>query len=368
MRYKVLDSWRGICALLVVLFHAKGHGPIGESSFIRGSFLFVDFFFVLSGFVMAEAYATRIESGRGFREFLVRRFGRVWPLHAVMLGAFLAVELSKLALVRLTGSQFSHAPFTDTMSPDGFLPSLLLLHAMGLLPGLTWNIPSWSIAAEFWSYVVFGLVVWRLRAKTVIAAVTIASVAAVTLVLYSRQLMDVSFDLGVVRCLYGFFLGVVVHRISRVWRATHLAFGTAIELLSVTLGFGFVAMAHDTTLAFVSPLVFATVIFVFARSDGAVSNLLQTRVFASLGLWSYSIYMTHIFLLGIVNMSASVLGKLGVSRQLSQPWQDFRAMPGVSDAEMLVFALGVIAVSSLTFRLIEMPAQQAVNRWAKSLH
>jgi len=142
--------------MFVVLYHAKGNGVLGQSSVIGGAFLFVDFFFVLSGFVMAEAYSARIEDGRAFREFMVRRFGRVWPLHAAILVAFLGLELSKLALVRLTALQFANAPFTASMAPEGFLPSLLLVHAMGLLKELTWNGPSWSIGAEFWTYAVLG--------------------------------------------------------------------------------------------------------------------------------------------------------------------------------------------------------------------
>ena len=52
-RFQVLDSWRGICALLVALFHFPTASAISQSRFIASSYLFVDFFFVLSGFVIA---------------------------------------------------------------------------------------------------------------------------------------------------------------------------------------------------------------------------------------------------------------------------------------------------------------------------
>ncbi len=367
MRYKALDSWRGICALLVVLFHAKGSGFLGESSLIAGSFLFVDFFFVLSGFVMAAAYASRIETGRGFREFIIRRFGRVWPLHAAMLLAFLVLELAKLVLVRVAGVQLSSTPFTASMTPEGFLPSLLLVHAMGLLPALTWNGPSWSIGAEFWTYVVFGLVIWRLRARQVLVSALIAASALAWLVARSTRLMDVSFDLGLIRCLYGFFLGVVTYRLSRSWSDSRPAVGSGPEIAAMALGFGFVAYAHDTQTAYLSPIVFALVIFIFAWSDGGVSRLLQTRPFTALGLWSYSIYMTHIFLLGLVSMSSKLVEKVVAARLVDEQWHDFLAAPGVSDAGMLAFALAVVLVSSQTYRLIEVPCQDVVNRWARSL-
>jgi peptidoglycan/LPS O-acetylase OafA/YrhL len=366
MRYKALDSWRGICALFVVLYHAKGEGLLGQSSFIGGAFLFVDFFFVLSGFVMAEAYAARIEDGRGFREFLVRRFGRVWPLHAAMLLAFLGLELTKLALVKATGLQLTNAPFSASMSPDGFLPSLLLVHAMGLRDALTWNGPSWSIGAEFWTYAVFGLVIWRFRERKILVSTLLSLGAAVVLLVYSPRLMDVTYDLGFVRCLYGFFLGVVGHRISTQWRASHGPFGTLAEAASACLAFAFVALAHDSRLAFVSPIVFVLVIFVFAWSDGSLARALQTRPFLNLGLWSYSIYMTHLFLIGAVSMLGKLLTKVVGASPAAAQWSERIASPGASDVGMVAFTLLVVAISSMTYRFIELPGQALVNRWVKA--
>jgi peptidoglycan/LPS O-acetylase OafA/YrhL len=57
-RYVVLDSWRGICAILVALFHIPLQWHFQGASFVRGSWLFVDFFFVLSGFALAAAFRT----------------------------------------------------------------------------------------------------------------------------------------------------------------------------------------------------------------------------------------------------------------------------------------------------------------------
>lgn len=56
-RSLVLDTWRGICVLLVALFRFPTSSMISQSAFIDSSYLFVDFFFVLSGFVIASSYA-----------------------------------------------------------------------------------------------------------------------------------------------------------------------------------------------------------------------------------------------------------------------------------------------------------------------
>jgi peptidoglycan/LPS O-acetylase OafA/YrhL len=362
MRYKTLDSWRGICALLVVLYHSSGSGSLGSNAFIRGAFLFVDFFFVLSGFVMSEAYLSRIGSGEAFRTFLIRRLGRVWPLHAAMLLAFLLLELVKLGLVTRLGVQLSSAPFTGTLDPSGLLPSVLLANAMGLLPSLTWNIPSWSIAAEYWTYVVFGLIVWRVRAQVTAVALVVAIAAAAALVVWSRHGMDATYDLGIVRCLYGFFVGVLVHRLSRGWRARRAPIGTAVELAVSAAMVAFVALAHSGRVAFVSPLVFGGVVFAFAWSEGALSRTLQQPAFVKLGVWSYSIYMTHVFLLGVVNMAAKLADRIVAARGASAAWDRFWEAPGVADAGTVAFAGLVIGVSAVTYRLIEVPGQAIADR------
>lgn len=80
MRYDVLDSWRGVCATIVALMHFNGLHHLWDLPLLRNAYLFVDFFFVLSGFVISHAYAARIESSSEALRFMVRRFGRVWPL------------------------------------------------------------------------------------------------------------------------------------------------------------------------------------------------------------------------------------------------------------------------------------------------
>src|SRR5690348_368784 len=91
-RFVALDSWRGICAVLVVLFHFTSVLPsaLDGSMFIRNSYLFVDFFFVLSGFVLCHGYRGRIAGTHDAWRFALRRFARVWPLHAVVLACFVA--------------------------------------------------------------------------------------------------------------------------------------------------------------------------------------------------------------------------------------------------------------------------------------
>ncbi len=76
-RFAILDTWRGVCASLVALGHCTIYGHLFDLHFVRGAYLWVDFFFVLSGFVITHAYGERVSSWRQVKAFMLRRFGRL---------------------------------------------------------------------------------------------------------------------------------------------------------------------------------------------------------------------------------------------------------------------------------------------------
>src|SRR5882672_759031 len=94
-RFLVLDSWRGIAACLVALFHLDAYSHLYGVPFLRNSWLFVDFFFVLSGFVIAANYQQRLLDGFGVGRFLFLRLGRLYPLHFAMLALFVGWDLMR---------------------------------------------------------------------------------------------------------------------------------------------------------------------------------------------------------------------------------------------------------------------------------
>jgi peptidoglycan/LPS O-acetylase OafA/YrhL len=80
-RFHVLDGMRGIAALAVMLFHYHSFGV--HSRFFSNTFTAVDFFFVLSGFVLSHAYGEKLRVGTGAGDYLVRRIARLFPLAAL---------------------------------------------------------------------------------------------------------------------------------------------------------------------------------------------------------------------------------------------------------------------------------------------
>ncbi|TIT36909.1 MAG: acyltransferase [Mesorhizobium sp.] len=378
-RFQVLDSWRGICALLVALFHFPTPSVISQSSFIGSSYLFVDFFFVLSGFVIASSYADRLGRPEEVARFALVRFGRIYPLHLVMLAAFAAFELLRLVLPQLHGT--GAAPFTGGSDLKSLAANLLLLQGVGFEDRLTWNAPSWSISAEFFAYLLFAGVVFIAGARAWIWFVAAAVTAPLFLLGFSTHHMDVSYDFGFIRCLYGFSLGALLawfqHDSIAGARQVLVANGprvswTLAEIIMVAVIVLFVSLAGDNDAGIAAPLVFALALFLFAHEGGWISALLRTPFMLTLGALSYSIYMVHIFVQArLINVAGLVERKLGLGLigdivLRGGPATGFG--PGWTGTVAIVVMLAAtIAMSWITWRLVEMPAMAWFRRLSKRI-
>ncbi|WP_370678153.1 acyltransferase family protein [Pleomorphomonas sp. PLEO] len=352
MRMKALDGWRGIGALAVCFIHLQLNGYLTSVPSLDSWTLAVDFFFVLSGFVIARVYADELADGERVAIFAVRRLGRLWPLHLSMLALFIVVELAKLALQRETGFSSEHAAFAAARNPSDILPIALFLQTVRLGPELTWNFPSWSISAEIWTYAVFALVAVRTAGRPdrrMVVAGVIALAAWLILVVDITGRGMISTDVfGIVRCLLGFFSGVLAECLHRRGSFRSLADGRA-EIPMALAGIGLVwATASLPEARYFAPLVFLALVFAHADDRGLLSRFMATWPVQWLGRLSYSIYLTHLFLVAYV-----------VPR-LSQTID--RLMPdAVATREGLVAAIYialVMAFSLATWRFIELPGQR----------
>src|SRR5579871_5277008 len=90
-----LESLRGLAALTVVIYHAVWNNPITSLSFFQNGALMVDFFFVLSGFVIFHSYGRKLGSWSQIGRFLWLRLGRLYPLHLAFLLVFFGFEVAK---------------------------------------------------------------------------------------------------------------------------------------------------------------------------------------------------------------------------------------------------------------------------------
>jgi len=380
--FRVLDSWRGIAALLVAMFHLNVYSAIYPLDFIRNAYLFVDFFFVLSGFVITHSYAGRLGTLEDLGSFAVKRLGRLWPLHVVVLLAFVAVESAK-AVLAARGASFYIPPFTGANSLHTLPMNLAFAQSFGLEQQLTWNPPSWSICAEFWTYLIFAgalfvATTWlgriRFAAAGLIAAILIGSAA--TLIMLGQHGIDATYDLGLVRCLYGFLVGHVTYRL---WQAASRArfntgFLEAAALIAVVV---YVSVVGRTGYSFFAPLVFAVVVLVFAFESGPVSRLMSNRGNDWLGRISYSLYMWQAFIIfNFVDRPVSIIEKMtgrvlttteGVGSALGNEASKLIVLGGhfLPILVTLLFVGFLVAVASVSYYLIEKPGQQLFARLAR---
>jgi peptidoglycan/LPS O-acetylase OafA/YrhL len=362
-RFVVLDSWRGVCALLVAV-HNLNFGPwVPQATFVAHSWLFVDFFFVLSGFVITHAYLDKLGSVADVASFVLRRVGRLWPLQATILIALIGMWLVKSIIARLLHLPVDAASNELEHSLRSIIANFLLIQSFDVPSWRTWNTPSWSISTELWTYFLFALIcllsLARERSVLIIVACGVL-VSGAMLFLFSPDFLGTNTDYAFFRCIYGFFIG---HLVYRVWEnPIRLSKGEIAETLAVISVFGFVLVTGGDIRSMAAPLVFGFAIWVFAQERGYLSNLLKARAFIQLGIWSYSIYMVHWLVRNIVVQLEGIVDKL-VTRDAFPSYMSFNN-PWTMRVVLAMYLVVVILLAAFTYRFVEQPGRRYFNRIA----
>jgi peptidoglycan/LPS O-acetylase OafA/YrhL len=298
------------------------HSPFnfGEDplSFTKNGYLFVDFFFILSGFVMSYAYGEKIRNGMPFLNYISLRLGRLYPLHLFMLLAWVPYILLKQYLYE---SGFGGSDQSDRSNLFSFVTNLLLIHSMGIHSAHSWNYPSWSISTEFFAYVLFYVLILTLdKGRTLRVPLVISILCYTFLFSLGRDNFDITYDFGFIRCVAAYYLGVFLFRLRPMVMPTNtLRFVGPLELISAGLVLGAVTYANvgNLFIAF-TVLTFAIALLVFSSSNnGYLGKFLETKFMRHLGIWSYSIYMVHALVsAGVSNVFEYVL-KFNLSEPLA---------------------------------------------------
>ncbi|MES2339542.1 MAG: acyltransferase [Pseudomonadota bacterium] len=337
---RALTSVRGLAAWMVVLYHIRlsiaGLPPSIVDGLAKG-YLAVDFFFLLSGFVIWMTWGQRLRDG-GLAEvpaFLQKRIARIWPLHVVVLTAAVALALLLAATGRHDAREF---PFAE-------LPlHLLLVQNWGFTPALAWNDPAWSISAELGAYLLFPLLALAIDWRRVPTGAVIAAIAAAAVLLAAvfawAGAETLGHDiprLGLVRCVIEFGMGTATGALWLRWRDTPWVPAGLSALCALAL----LASPLPETLRI--PVGFAGLLLALALTAEMRGHPLEGRALHYLGEVSYATYLGH-FLLWFTFKLAFV--------------DDARAVPvGLVVAYLML----VLASSIALYHLIERPAQRWVN-------
>lgn len=357
---KSLEGGRGLAALIVALYHLKVGAQ--QWAMIRHGYLFVDLFFVLSGFVICAAYSSRMSSGADFRSFFIRRFGRLWPLLVFSTLAFILLQngivAAKLAAVAAGQTSVLGTPGAlQFLPPDPWqlLAVATFTHALNLFDDLILNTPTWSISTEFVTYMLFALVCLSFKGRARLITFALLSVASLAICFWASisvhrcmaegGCLSLTWDYGLPRSVFSFFMGALCWHWAR-GRVLHANTWAAIgmALLSVLL----LTVDSHPILAFAFPFVFAVLILACCQDQGWLATILKTRPLQLLGERSYSIYLMHMPLLLVFE---------NVARRFESPV----ARLGV----VVVFVAVLVVVSGWTYRYVEHPFRDLFNRLAK---
>ena len=281
---------RGQAAIVVALFH--GLGPFELGHVLRSAHLAVDFFFALSGIVIAHAYEHKLQRGMTLRTFLLRRLIRLYPLLLLGLSMGLVVMLIRVH-VQLDPS-YLPAVFKSFVAGLWLLPSPYLTE---IEHGLAWplNIPMWSLFAELLMNVVYAAFLAKRSSRTLLC-VLLGALALTTWGAYQyrgfdagNHWQDVSF--GLVRVLYPFVIGVLLYR----WHSHQSVRtqGTAAAWLAQALLVSCLVLPVPSAWAAVFQYVAVVGIFPCAIWLGALQKGTAYPRRLDFGQLSYAIYVLH---------------------------------------------------------------------------
>ncbi|MDR1516753.1 MAG: acyltransferase [Dysgonamonadaceae bacterium] len=329
--YEILDGLRGVAAVMVVIFHIfEFHTITREENFVAHGYLAVDFFYALSGFVIAYAYDDRWKkrplptlptregvSGMSIWAFVKRRLIRLHPM--VVFGTLVGTLLFYL-------SATSGVPFDD--GGTSFYPlvsqtpwwALILAMLAGMLmlptpPALDYrgigemyalNSPAWSLFFEYIANLLYGLFVRRFS-KTMLSV--LVALSAGTLLYFSTfhygninfgwQCSQENLLMGIVRVMYPFFAGVLLYRLKRLTRVKN-GFLWCSLILVVMLAVPPLAsnglyesplwingLYESLTIIAVFPLI------VYLGASSKVTGKYASKICKFLGEISFPLYMVH---------------------------------------------------------------------------
>ncbi len=300
--YEILDGLRGVAALTVVAFHIlEAFSTSHLDLMINHGYLAVDFFFLLSGFVIGYAYDDRWLN-MTFGNFIKRRLERLQPMviMGMLIGAacfyFQASDLFpiihtvpvwKLLVVLLIG--FTMLPLPPSMDIRGWDE----MHPL--------NGPAWSLFFEYLVNFFYGLFIHKFSKRALSVLVFISACMLIHLaittgdVIGGWSLEPVQFYTGLTRVLYPFFAGLLLYRMSNLGSVKNAFLWCSLLLLAALamprIGGGEHIWMNGIYDALVITAIFPFIVWVGA--SGQLTGRTSKWIGKFLGDISYPVYITH---------------------------------------------------------------------------
>jgi peptidoglycan/LPS O-acetylase OafA/YrhL len=340
-QFTTMDGLRGVAALAVVTRHVPDHTFL---NLLPGSYLAVDLFFVLSGFVLAYAYGDRLKSDLTPQRFMLLRVIRLYPLYAF--GTALAAFWTAYGLLRGVHYKLEQTTFS-LIGAALFLP---------IPPGLSidrthafpFDAPAWSL---FWELAVNALFSWIfLSARRQLLSVTliIAGAALLSYTSVANGGLDGGFEwssfwAGGGRVVYSFFAGVGVHwlwangRLSRA-APSWVLYPLLLLVFSVPVS-GNIRIMFD---------MLATIVILPAIVASSTGTRFS-RISKTLGISSYGIYIIHVPLIQFID------------RLYFIRYRTYYSNIGYTGTIFILLTTTILAI--FLDKIFDQPARALLNNW-----
>lgn len=359
IRIEKLDGLRGIFCLLIVFLHIeKELIPIRLFSnfFVRESYIFVDYFFVLSGFVISLSYPKIFEFNL-FSNYLKKRFVRLYPLLIYTTIIMFLWILFRDYIATIKPHLFEKVKGESlSFNFQKLIDTLLLTNSTKLLGNTNGiNYPTWSISAEMISYFLFGLISWIFKEKKKIILLAVYFFSLAFCILYQKYFFGSEF--GFVRGIMCFSAGSLAYELYMIKKIKIAPiFENILPFVLLLLmfilyylypGFDFKMNTISKQIfgAIFIPTFFSISIYILTQTNSFFSKILESKILLFLGKISYSIYLNHAlmiilipkFFLRIVKVEPTELNQILV---------------------LVLTLIIIVAYSLLTYNIIEKRCQK----------
>ncbi len=279
-----------MAALFILTFHYYDDAPTKVQimePLMKQGWLATNFFMMLSGLVMARAYANNISEGHiNFESFMLKRYARLIPSHAVVLIVFGIIIYG----LTLFGFRPQH-PQAFTL--HGWLEQLTLVYSWGFEDTPAWNLPTWTISSLLICYAIYALVIGHLKKLSLGNLVVLLAVILISANLFShyvfhRRMVELALQFSLGRAIPFFMMGVIAELMTRglmvnktqyfIWATTFLA------------GIIFFAYENTNSVFNDNAILLLTCAFM-AISSRVTFN--ETTITKEMGKASYSLFLVH---------------------------------------------------------------------------
>lgn len=301
--YQVLDGLRGVAAIIVLCFHIfEAFASSHLDQRINHGYLAVDFFFILSGFVIGYAYDDRWKT-TSTTNFIKRRIIRLHPM--VVMGAIIGAilfyfqvctvwDVSKVTITALFGATILNALL---------IPAIPGQEVRGLGEMFPLNGPSWSLFFEYIGNILYALIIRKFSTLQLALLVLAAGCGLATFAIAGPygdicagfSLTNIEFTAGFLRMLFSFSAGLLLSRIFKPLQIKDTFWLCSIALIAL-LAVPRVGGAEHLWMNGLYDTLCCVVVFpvlVYLGASGQTTNKYTTRICKFLGDISYPLYTVH---------------------------------------------------------------------------